>query len=172
VGHSTGGCIAQVAAAEFPERVGRLILASSWLSADWRFERLFRLRQATLQSEGTLNYARWGAMSNYPPEWVLARRDAMEEAERQAAADSDPGILSARIDAILRFDGRLYASRIEHPATVVCARDDQVTPPHMSEALAAALPQARNVWFDTGGHCFSVVHGEAFAQFISTELAA
>jgi len=172
VKYSTSGCIAQIIAANFPKRVGRLICASSWLTCGWRLERFFRLRQAMLRTEGVLGYSRRGALTNYPAEWALESRQTIGAAEHRIACDADANILSARIDAILKFDGTPYASQIHRPTTVVCARDDQVTPLHMSTALAAALPQAKTDWFGARGLCFTQVHARAFKDFISAKLTA
>lgn len=172
VGHSTGGCILQILAAEAPERLNRVVAASSWLESDWRFERLFRLRQAALHSNGASGYAKWGALMNYPPDWIMSRLAELQASEEQVAARMDAEIVSERINAVLRFDGRRYVSAIEAPVTVVAARDDQVTPPHMSEALAQALPQAKTTWFDAGGHCFTAVHATEFNEFILRELSS
>ncbi|CAO3436253.1 alpha/beta fold hydrolase [Azospirillum doebereinerae] len=166
VGHSTGGCIVQVIAARYPERVGQLLIASSWLASDWRFDRLFRQRRQVLTECGVEAYTRWGALLNYPPLWACENGVALAEMEAVAVGLSSAPVIAGRIDAILDFDGTAYANAIKAPVTLVCARDDQVTPQHMTQALAAALPQASLRWFDTGGHCFTHVHGSAFNTLV------
>ena len=52
------------------------------------------------------------------------------------------------------------------------ARDDLITPAYFSEALAEAIPGARLVLLDEGGHFYPRVAPEAFQRTVLDFLAA
>jgi aminoacrylate hydrolase len=167
IGQSTGGAIGQHLAATRPQRISQLVLSSTWTHADAYFRRLFELRRDLLSRAGTQLHTRAGNLLMYPPEWLREHDIEIAEAEAQAAADASPAqIMLSRIDALLRFDGRMYAPLIRCPALVICARDDRITPPYFSRALAESIPHARLVLLESGGHLLPVVEAERHADIV------
>src|SRR5260221_10215896 len=51
VGHSTGGTIAQVLAADHPDRVASLVLGATWARLDARLHKLFVFRKRALYEQ-------------------------------------------------------------------------------------------------------------------------
>lgn len=51
-----------------------------------------------------------------------------------------------------RADHRTMLSCLAMPVLVVCGRQDKVTPPPLSEDLAALVPGARLLWLEQSGH--------------------
>lgn len=51
-----------------------------------------------------------------------------------------------------RGDHRAMLAGLSLPATVMCGRSDRVTPPALSEELAALIPGARLEWIEDAGH--------------------
>lgn len=51
-----------------------------------------------------------------------------------------------------RSDHRDMLARLNIPTLVICGRADKVTPPAMSEELAALIPGARLIWLEQSGH--------------------
>lgn len=51
-----------------------------------------------------------------------------------------------------RADHRAMLARLRIPAAIVCGRADKVTPPALSEDLAALIPGARLTWLEQAGH--------------------
>jgi pimeloyl-ACP methyl ester carboxylesterase len=70
--------------------------------------------------------------------------------------------LAARIDMLLDFDRRKHLGRVRARTLVVCADDDQLTPPHLSEELASGIADARRVRLPWGGHAASQTASDAF----------
>jgi len=167
VGQSTGGAIGQYLAATHPDRISRLVLSSTWTHADAYFTRVFELRRDLLGSAGMELYTREGSVLLYPPEWLREHEREIKEAESRAMAGaSSADILISRIEALLRFDGRALAPRIRCPTLVVAGLDDRITPPYFSRALAHAIPGARLVLLDSGGHFLPIVEAERYGEIL------
>ena len=167
VGQSTGGAIGQYLAATQPDRISRLVLSSTWTHADAYFARLFELRRDLLRSAGMELYTREGSLLLYPPEWLREHDREVAEAEAQSVTSaSSPEILISRIEALLRFDGRALASRIRCSTLVIAALDDRITPAYFSRALARAIPGARLVLLDGGGHFLPIVEAGRYAEVV------
>ncbi|HEV7370423.1 alpha/beta fold hydrolase [Arenibaculum sp.] len=163
VGHSTGGAIGQTLAIDHPDRIGRLVLSATWPRACAYFRRMFEARKELLQLGGMASYRRHGTLFLYPPDWIAANDHALAEADRAAPIHPlDAEITARRIDAILRFDRFDDLGRIAAPTLVAVARDDAVTPPHHSYALAERIPGATLKVEPHGGHFAPRVHPRAF----------
>jgi len=172
VGFSAGGAIGQILAVDHPERVATLTLYSSWTRADAYFRRLFDVRQRLLDEGGVEAYTRGSAVFMYPPYFVNANIDrltARETAGLPFAPSAE--IITSRMQAVLDFDREAQLPRIKQPTLVVCARDDIITPPHYSEALAARIPGATLAWLERGGHGASDAEPEAFNRVVLDFLA-
>jgi aminoacrylate hydrolase len=156
VGQSTGGAIGQIVAIEHPERLGKLVLSSTWTRADPFFRRCFAARKELLLRSGPAAYQGASSLFLYPSWWISANLAELEREEQAGLAAFPPvEILASRIDAILAFDRTAQLRQITTPTLVICARDDHVTPPYFSEALARAIPGAALVLLDHGGHAAS-----------------
>ena len=167
IGQSTGGAIGQYLAATQPHRISRLVLSSTWTHADPYFTRQFELRRDMLRTAGIGLYTRTGSLLLYPPEWLRDHDAEVAQAEARSIADAPSvEILLSRVDALLRFDGRPLAPRISCPTLVIVALDDKVTPPYFSVALARAIPGARLVLLESGGHFVALVEAERYAEAV------
>jgi aminoacrylate hydrolase len=162
LGHSTGGAIGQIIAAEQPQRLKKLILSSTWTHADAFFKRLFEARHALLRHTGPMGYLRATSAVLYPAWWVAQNETLVAEQERQQAASFPPvEVVLSRIEAIMRFDRRAELARIRTPTLITVATDDTVTPLYFSQALAKAIPGAKLKVFERGGHLpYHVVDAE------------
>jgi len=75
VGHSTGGAIAQVLAADHSDRVVSLVLGATWARLDARLRGLFMFRKRALCEQ--VGFDRRSASRNTPQEIAAARIDAL-----------------------------------------------------------------------------------------------
>lgn len=167
IGQSTGGAIGQYLAATVPDRISRLVLSSTWTHADAYFTRLFELRRDLLLTAGIELYTRSGSLLLYPPQWLREHDRELAAAEAQSVASaSSSQIMVSRIEALLRFDGRVLAPLIRCPTLVIAALDDQVTPAYFSRALAQAIPGAQLVLLDAGGHFLPIVEADRYAEIV------
>lgn len=171
LGHSTGGCIAQVLATIAPRRVRALILSASWLSPSRYMDALFRARRELLATMPEV-YAASAALLSYPPQWLEANWSIIEAsvatAPRTQAARE---IVRERIDALLSFDGRAEAGALDLPVLVLGARDDAIVPAFLQQALDTALPNSRLVLLEDGGHFYPVSRPDAFTAEVADWIA-
>ena len=127
------------------------------------FRRVFEARRALLIDAGTEAYIRSTAVFLYPDWWINQNIATLEERETKLKPVFPPAeIAASRIDAIVAFDRTRDLGGIRVPTQVICAKDDILTPPYFSDALAKSIPGAELVVLERGGHCASEVSAEAF----------
>ena len=162
IGHSTGGCVGAVMAIEHPGRLSSVVMSSSWTKADAYFTRLFEARKSVLEAQGPEAYVRHGSLSRYPPSWIAAHMDELEQVEQRAVDNFPPAeIVLNRIEAILAYDRVADLGSIEAPVLVHVAKDDIITPPYLSEDLHARIPNSALRVVEKGGHfCPHTMAGE------------
>ena len=137
VGHSTGGAIAQVLAADHSDRVASLVLGASWARLDARLRKLFVFRKRALYEQ------------------VASDR-------RSASRNTPQEIAAARIDALLAYDAEERLRSIRNPTLLIAAADDLLVPWRLSELIAEEIAHARLVKLDHGGHRFPQTRVEAY----------
>lgn len=174
VGSSTGGAIAQVMALDHGDVVRSISLVSCWPTADDFFRHQFAVRKQVLQGLGPAAYSEVSALFLYSPEFMSTRYDAVRSwVEKSSESNAD--IMARRIDMVVAFDQTDRLSQIETPTLVLVGAADACTPPHLSRALADAIPGARLEVVE-GGHLIYTEQPEQFHQvvmeFISTATTA
>jgi len=137
VGHSTGGTIAQVLAADHSDRVASLVLGATWARLDARLRELFIFRKRALYEQ--VGFDGRNASRNTPQE-----------------------IAAARIDALLTYDAGERLRSIQNPTLLIAAVDDLLVPWQLSEPIAEEIAHARLVKLDHGGHRFPQTRVEAY----------
>jgi aminoacrylate hydrolase len=161
VGHSTGGAIAQVLAADHPDRVASLVLGGTWARPDERFKRLFEFRKRVLLDMGAEAYDDLGVTLTLPAGLPPAN------VARLPSRQTPPDIVAARIDALLAYDAGDRLRAIRSPTLVLAAQDDILVPHQLSEALAKEIPGARFATFERGGHHFPQTQAGAYNHLLT-----
>lgn len=180
VGNDTGGAICQLAAAERPDWLGRLVLTSCDAFEHFPPPRL-KLLFTTLRLPGGLEAA-YALMRLRPPRhlpvafgWLVHERipdqvtdsyvrPVIESAEIRAdtkrlARGVDPADTVAAAAALRDFD---------RPALIAWSADDRFFPTHDGERLAATIPNARLEWI-AGARTFSAEdRPERLAELIAS----
>ena len=158
VGHSTGGAIGQTIAEDSPDRLLTLGLSATWAGPDAYFRRCFEMRKALLETFGLERYSEMTALVLNPPFWVAENDAAVSRAAKAALANAAPvEVMISRIDGIMAFDRRARMGEIRLPTQIIVARDDAVTPIHMTDELSAGIPHAETVILERGGHFVPIV---------------
>ncbi len=71
-----------------------------------------------------------------------------------------------------RSDHRAALAKLSLPVLVVCGKDDLVTPPILSEELAALIPGAQLAWIEGAGHMVPMEQPVALAEHLKKLIAS
>lgn len=147
LGHSMGGATAVLTAAQHPERVSGLVLLAS-----------VGLRPHRGLGMSARRFRLLGHGFAVPGLRRLLVRVARERYKRRrfpGAEEMDAGTFGVHFKAIGAADfellRRAFASALP-PTLVAFARDDHMVEAAIQDELAAALPRARVLAFEAGGH--------------------
>lgn len=163
VGHSTGGALAQILALDHADLVQSVTISASWARADTRFAALFRARAALIAAGLAEAYQELTHVLGHEPDYLDANATAMRAAVSSAAEKLSPfSVTMQRVSMLLDHDRLADLHRIALPALVIAAEADEMTPPHMSRAIAAAIPGAELVLVP-GAHFYPVAHPDRLA---------
>jgi 3-oxoadipate enol-lactonase len=165
-GLSLGGVIAIAMYAAAPASCASLILADSFVvhpDGQGIFE-----RSTTASREIGMRALAEGRMDELLGNEATAELRA-EAVEVMAAIDPQAYRLGA--EAVWLADQRERAAAIRVPALVVCGDEDRITPPALSEALAALIPDARLEMIARSGHLANAEQPAAFNAAIDRFLS-
>ncbi|MDP8235240.1 MAG: alpha/beta hydrolase [Candidatus Erginobacter occultus] len=173
VGHSMGGTIAQVLAADYPEVVDRLVIVNS--AARWS-------RRMLMAQRGLLRALKRGISLDCQLElampWLFGRaalndRKRAEALRRKLLDNPNPptiGEMERQYPVLAGFDAAAFLPRISAPTLVVISDDDILALPGESEELAAGIAGAKVVRLN-GGHVSGYEEPEKLAAAIRRFLA-
>ena len=171
VGHSTGGAIAQVLALDHAELGLGYTISSSWARADARFRTLFSVRAELLEAGMAGTYQRLGHVLCHEPSYLETHAKQLEAAVAAAADTLAPlAVAAARVRMLLDHDRLADLPRITAPVQVVAAAGDVLTPPALSQAVAAAIPGAGFLTVP-GAHFHPLADPAGFAAIIRQFIA-
>lgn len=78
-----------------------------------------------------------------------------------------PTVAIAQNRAVMaRADHRDALRKLDMPVLVACGKTDQITPPVLSQELAALIPGAQLVWVDGAGHMTPMEQPAALAEHL------
>jgi len=164
LGASLGGMVAQLLAAEHPERVDRLVLAGTTPGG----ARAYPLPQATL--------ALMAEAASLPPEVALRRFVENALAPESPFADDvfgyrlqhppDAAGWAAQAAAGAAWDADGCLARVAAPTLVVAGTADAVVDPRNARLLADAIPNAQLELIDGAGHLPFWERAEEFASLV------
>lgn len=170
VGHSMGGTIAMELAIRHPRRVRSLSLCSTWAQGDGRFLHTVRSWMALWGRLDPESRFRYLIMPWIYTAGFLADRARVDETVTRVLAypfPTRPEALERQGQGILDWNGTRLRElrRLRVPALVLVGRDDNLTPPALSRALAALIPKSR-LRIIPGGHGFTIECWEAFDRAV------
>jgi 3-oxoadipate enol-lactonase len=170
VGASMGGNIAMELALSHPRLVRSLVLACTWADGDARFTHTIEAWMALayrVPIEERLRHVLYPCV--YSPAF-FARKESVETVFQRAMAyphQTKPEAIERQGRGLLAWNGtrvkRLGSLRV--PTLVMVGKDDILTPPAFSKALARLIRRARLAVLP-GGHAFFVEEAEAFNRMV------
>lgn len=167
-GHSTGGAIGQTLAIDHPDRLDRVVLSATWAGKDAYFDLFFTWRKRLLLEVGREDYLRSILFAAKPPAWYRDHPQELAAMTPEFIEERVPDLhcAASRLDAIMAFDRRAQVAQIAAPCLVICAQDDIVTPPYLSEELAELIPNAELKLLPDGGHFYPQTRPEDFLDAV------
>jgi pimeloyl-ACP methyl ester carboxylesterase len=168
LGWSMGGVIAQSIALARPEMVKHLLLLGSFAAPDGMLKNAIRnwvnVRRSNMPYEQVVRHV---ARMVYSP--TLANNEPAYEAFIQFMVNnpyrqSMQGFVR-QAEALLEYTAPGQLSTLQVPTSVLVGEQDQLTPPYLSEELAALLPQS-NLQVLAGAHSGFVEYPALYAQTV------
>jgi 3-oxoadipate enol-lactonase len=167
-GLSLGGMVGLRLAAEFPERVDRLVVCSTSAhldaSAFWH-ERADLVRRTGLDdvAEGVVD--RW-----FTPAFVRTHADAVERA-RAMIRTTDPSSYARFAELLAGLDLRDAIGTIRAPTLVVAGAEDAAIPARHADVIAGAIDGASSVRIDDAAHLPNLERPDVFTDLLLSHLA-
>ena len=166
-GLSIGGAVATWIAANAPERVDRLVIAS----AGTRFgtPEMWRERAAAVRAGGTEVVVdavvdRW-----FTPAFAAAKPDVVAGFRASFCAVHREGYAGC-CEALEEWDASAHLGRIRAPTLVLSGSEDSVAPPENGRAMADAIAGARFTVIEDAAHLASAGQPAAFTRAVLDHL--
>lgn len=164
VGLSMGGYLALALARRHPKVLGALVLADTRAEgeAPGGLEERRKAAEA-LRASGTGEF-----VPGFVPRalWTGSTPQLIERLRDLAMAQSAQAMSDATLAIAGRDDQADLLPRIAVPTLVIVGEHDAVTPPPLSTAMAAAIPDARLAVIGDAGHMTALEHPEEFAELV------
>jgi pimeloyl-[acyl-carrier protein] methyl ester esterase len=172
LGWSLGGQIALDLAGAMPGQIDRLVLVAATprftRSADWPYG----MQQAVITKMATqLRQDYRQTVSDFLELQVRGSIEGSGVLDQLRHAlfvhgEAQPGALEAGINTLATSDLRPTLSHVRAPTLVIAGRNDRITAPAASHALARALPDARYVEMRRAAHAPFLSHKKEFAALV------
>jgi pimeloyl-ACP methyl ester carboxylesterase len=168
-GHSMGSMVAQVLAAEHPERVTRIALIGSTalvpITRDsWMWKEIMALKQPIASNTAFLR------------QWSLAASPTPVDAELVRHADPEtaatrPHVWRSVLRELLDVPAGRFASEVKAPVLILSGGKDELFPAEHHRALVAAYPGAEEKVFPGLGHNLVVEQPDAVGPVLARFMA-
>ena len=171
-GMSMGGYVAQIVAHLAPDRVSRLALLSTGHRPDRQTTREQRERLIEQARHGQFNGLSRGTFA----QWVHPDRgrdqDLYQRVLTMTRASGRDVFARQQRATLERPDVGPWLRQIGCPTLVLCGRQDLITPPELSEEMAATIPGANLVLLEECGHLSPLEQPEAVTTALRDWLVA
>jgi aminoacrylate hydrolase len=152
-GTSTGGCVLQNLAIDYPDRLNCCIFSNTWVKADEYITRVQMTRKRIALSYGPEEYVKVSSLFTNGPMQFRYDLDKVVEIEQRALKTVAPvEVLARRLDMTLAHDRTSELHKIRNPSLVIGTRDDATVPFYQSEDLHKAIPGSQLIIVEEGGH--------------------
>ena len=172
-GTSTGGCVLQNLAIDYPDRLRCCVFSNTWVKADEYITRVQMTRKRIALSYGPEEYVKVSSLFTSGAMQFRYDLDKVMELERRALKTVAPvEVLAGRLDMTLTHDRTAELSKIRNPSLIVGTRDDATVPVYQSEDLHKAVAGSRLVIVEEGGHYSYRRHWQEWNPIVASFLHA
>lgn len=167
VGLSMGGMTAQAIGGRHASLIKSLVIANSACYYDDAARTGWRTRVATVQARGMSAISAGSIQRWFTPGFRADPAAGKRIAGMQASLEAlQPAAYMASCTAVSLLDFRASNAAIVCPVLVISGTSDEATPPAMSEAIAASIPNSRSASIDAA-HISAVERPVDFAKIVS-----
>jgi|LNFM01.1.fsa_nt_gb aminoacrylate hydrolase len=171
-GTSTGGCVLQNLAIDYPERLGVCVFSNTWVKADEYINRVQMTRKRIAQAYGPEEYVKVSSLFTNGAMQFRYDLDKVMELEARALKTVAPvEVLAGRLDMTMAHDRSGELHKIRNPALIVGTRDDATVPFYQSEDLHRGIAGSKLVIVEEGGHYSYRRHGREWNAIVDDFLA-
>jgi pimeloyl-ACP methyl ester carboxylesterase len=163
-GLSMGGYVSLEVMRQAPERVEALALLDTSARSDTPEQTEARLALVELARGGRFDEVWQGLLPKIVHPDRVGEPGIRSVVREMAHAVGPEGFERQERAIIGRPDSRPDLPNISCPTLVLCGRDDTLTPPHLHQELADAIPGARLIQIDHCGHLSTLERPEAVAS--------
>ena len=165
VGLSMGGMIGQAFALVHGDRLGRLVLANTTSSYGAEGRKMWEARARAVEDGGMAAITEL-AMTRYFSDEFRERHADVVERIRRGFVTTDPQGYIGCCDAIRELDFTDRLVKIRARTLLIAGEKDAGTPPAMSEAMAARIPDAHMAVIPGAAHLSAVENPDAFGALV------
>jgi pimeloyl-ACP methyl ester carboxylesterase len=169
-GISMGGAIAQTVALNYPDRVNKLVLISTWPVFDNYAKTVYRnlkkIRKCTPPDVFMELLQLWIFAPPYYKEGLEELAEGQQGALESESPQSPQGF-DGQLDACIGHDVAGRLGEIDHATLITVGEKDIFTPPIFSHMLYTGIRNAALISFSSGGH---VHHWEDLERFNAVTL--
>ena len=165
VGLSMGGMIGQHLALAAPQRLNKLVIASSTSRIPPEASPLWDERIAIARTQGCAGLVEGTLGRWFTSEFRAARPDTMQRIGRLIANTPTAGYAGC-VAAIRHLDITARIGAIRTPTLVIVGAQDPGTPPAMSEVIATTIPGARLEIIPSASHLSCIEQPEIFQRLV------
>lgn len=152
-GTSTGGCVLQNLAIDYPQRLRCCIFSNTWVKADEYLTRVQMTRKRIALSYGPEEYVKVSSLFTNGAMQFRYNLDKVMELEARALKTVAPvDVLAGRLDMTMAHDRTADLHKIKNKSLIVGTRDDATVPFYQSEDLHKAVTGSKLVIVEEGGH--------------------
>lgn len=152
-GTSTGGCVLQNLAIDYPQRLRGCIFSNTWIKADEYITRVQTTRKRIALSYGPEEYVKVSSLFTNGAMQFRYDLDKVMELERRALKTvATVDVLASRLDMTIAHDRVAELGKIRTNSLIVGTRDDATVPFYQSEDLQKAILGSRLMIMEEGGH--------------------
>ena len=128
-GTSTGGCVLQNLAIDFPDRLRCCIFSNTWIKADEYINRVQMTRKRIALSYGAEEYVKVSSLFTNGAMQFRHNLDKVMELEKRALKTVAPvDVLAGRLDMTMAHDRTKELHKIKNPSLVIGTIDDATVP--------------------------------------------
>jgi pimeloyl-ACP methyl ester carboxylesterase len=163
IGHSNGGRIGIVLAAEHPQRIGRMVLAGS---------AGIRPRRTLRDAARVRAYKSLRVIERSPLVPAALRRSAKRRADQRGSADyrSASGTMRGTLVRIVNEDLRALLPSLRMPVLLIWGERDTETPIDDGRLMERLIPDAGLVVFEGAGHYAYLEQPDRFCRIVDVFL--